>query len=539
MKKIVIKIEKDYLTFAISNSEFDTDINKTNLIDIKNLKFSEEYILKNIQITSSLLKVICIKENINKVIIKNIEIAATILELLNNIDIIKSIYFNEDINLNYVICNLLIKNKYINYINCYGMPEFIFDSFSNNVKVDVRSEILTTSTFMNENNIHTYSDIYYKKEVIVDSIIEQEDVEELKAFLRVNKKLKVIKLRYYYSKNTLLELLNLLKHRKNICVKLIQTSDNVDLLFKDIDYLKKVYKKYKIKILIDYTKEYKSKNILKQFNLNMLKLSLLLIFFSSVSIYFLYRYIEQKDFNASLKDNAEIEEKISEIVLDNTEFIQEELSEIKVETTYSEKDNKHTNNKTSNITNSSYENKVYDELVKINSDTIGWLKLNNTKIDHPVVQAIDNDYYLKHSYNKEGNSAGWIFADFRNNFEELSKNTIIYGHNARANKIMFGSLESVLDENWRNDSNNLIIDFSVKGAEYKWQIFSIYTIPKTSDYLKVNFITNFEFLEFANMLKDRSLYNFGIEINENDKILTLSTCYKSNGNRLVVHAKQI
>ena len=69
-----------------------------------------------------------------------------------------------------------------------------------------------------------------------------------------------------------------------------------------------------------------------------------------------------------------------------------------------------------------------EEYVNKNSDTVGWLKVPGTDIDISVVQAKDNDYYLTHDFDKKWNSMGWVFADYRDKFPELSQNTILYGH---------------------------------------------------------------------------------------------------------------
>ena len=86
----------------------------------------------------------------------------------------------------------------------------------------------------------------------------------------------------------------------------------------------------------------------------------------------------------------------------------------------------------------------FNELKKKNADTVGWIKVNGTNINYPVVQTNNNDYYLNHAYDKSKNSAGWIFADYRNNMTNFDKNTIIYGH-GRLNNTMFGSLKNILN----------------------------------------------------------------------------------------------
>ena len=82
----------------------------------------------------------------------------------------------------------------------------------------------------------------------------------------------------------------------------------------------------------------------------------------------------------------------------------------------------------------------------------------------------------------------------------------------------------------------IIIDNQTENS--LWQIFSIYHIPTSSDYLKTNFSTDDEYKEFINVIKNRSIYKFNTEVTTNDKILTLSTCYRTN-EKLVVHAKLI
>ena len=178
----------------------------------------------------------------------------------------------------------------------------------------------------------------------------------------------------------------------------------------------------------------------------------------------------------------------------------------------------------------------FSNLKNINSNVVGWLKVNGTNINYPFVQSSDNKYYLTHSFNKSYNAAGWVFLDYRNNGTN-NKNTIIYAH-GRTDKTMFGTLRKVLNNEWLNNTNNYIIKVSTETENSLWQIFSIYRIPTTSDYLQTNFINDDEFQEFINMIINRSSYNFNTNVNINDNILTLSTCY-NNSDKMVVHAKLI
>ncbi len=178
------------------------------------------------------------------------------------------------------------------------------------------------------------------------------------------------------------------------------------------------------------------------------------------------------------------------------------------------------------------------EIVKQNEDTVGWLIVNNTKVNYPVVQAQDNDFYLKHAFDKSSNIAGWIFADYRDNFDTLNPNIVIYGH-SRKDNLMFGSLGNVLNRKWYTNSDNQIIQLSTLKYNTMWQIFSIYKIKAESYYITTDFSSDESYEQFLKTMKERSIYNFGIDVNTNDKILTLSTCYNTTGMRIVVQAKLV
>lgn len=178
----------------------------------------------------------------------------------------------------------------------------------------------------------------------------------------------------------------------------------------------------------------------------------------------------------------------------------------------------------------------FDNLKKINSDVVGWIKVNGTNINYPFVQSKDNKYYLTHSFSKSYNNAGLVFLDYRNN-NINNRNTIIYAH-GRTDKTMFGTLRKVLNNGWINNTNNYVIKISTEKENSLWQIFSIYHIPTTNDYLQTEFKDKREYQRFLNILKNRSNHNFNTSITSNDTILTLSTCY-NDSEKMVVHAKLI
>lgn len=180
----------------------------------------------------------------------------------------------------------------------------------------------------------------------------------------------------------------------------------------------------------------------------------------------------------------------------------------------------------------------FNNLKTINNDVKGWIQVNGTNINYPFVQTKNNKYYLDHSFDKKYNSAGWLFLDYRNNLSNPDdKNTIIYGH-SMINKTMFGTLRDILTTKWQSNPDNYIVKLSTEHENTLWQVFSIYHIPTTNDYIKTDFKYNQEFKIFAEKLKERSVLDFHTDIQETDRILTLSTCYKKV-ERIVLHAKLI
>ncbi len=180
----------------------------------------------------------------------------------------------------------------------------------------------------------------------------------------------------------------------------------------------------------------------------------------------------------------------------------------------------------------------FTDLLKKNSDTVAWINVKGTDIDNVVVQGTDNKFYLNHSFDKSQAHAGWIFSDYRNDFSNLKKNTIIYGHNMKDGS-MFGTLKNVLKKDWQENTDNHIIKISSTYENTIWQVFSVYTIYQESFYITTNFNSLNNYEKFLETLKNRSIYDFNTSIDINDKILTLSTCKDYKGNRIVVHAKLI
>lgn len=172
-----------------------------------------------------------------------------------------------------------------------------------------------------------------------------------------------------------------------------------------------------------------------------------------------------------------------------------------------------------------------------NSDTVGFLKVNGTNIEYTVVKGTNNSYYLKHNFNKESNSAGWIFADYKNKVDGTDKNLVIYGHNMR-NDSMLGSLKNILNDDWHNEEENKYVTFITENDNSIYEVFSVYQVADEDYYITTDFKDN-EFNDFIKTIKSRSKFDFGVDVNENDNILTLSTCANNNKYRVVLHAKKI
>ena len=178
-----------------------------------------------------------------------------------------------------------------------------------------------------------------------------------------------------------------------------------------------------------------------------------------------------------------------------------------------------------NLVKFQYFNVDFENLLKENEETKGWIKVNNTNINYPFVQGKDNDFYLTHSFDKSKNSAGWVFLDFRNHFDTLDQNTILYAH-GRLDNTMFGSLKQVIDASWYEIKENQFVHISALDENTIWKVFSVYTILPETYYITPNFEIDEKYQEFDE------------ELTIKDKILTLSSCYDDEY-RVVLHAKLI
>jgi len=168
-----------------------------------------------------------------------------------------------------------------------------------------------------------------------------------------------------------------------------------------------------------------------------------------------------------------------------------------------------------------------------NNDTIGWLYVPGTDINESVVQSTDNSYYLRRTNLRAVDRYGCYFADYECNFTDghLPKNTIIYGHsmemNDDPNGTRFSQLKRWLDPTFAKEHPYIYFSTPEKDMVYK-----IFTVMYTTT--KFNYIdpepSNTEFLSMLNQSRNSSQYNYPVEVNATDSIITLSTCvYKFTG----------
>lgn len=537
MIKIVFKVNGNCINaYKLLKDTPKEDLNKTNVIDTKELVFSDVYIKNNLELVSSFLNVIIIKRKINTVCIRDFELITIILDIINTIPNITNLIIKPDESINYDIFLKLLDNNYLENLEVYDFPRILLDRLDTNKKIVVktRTEILFVSNFMKVNNLNTYSDIYYKKNIVI-SDFTSDDKNDIVTFIKINKYLKEINFKNF-SVSAFDFMMNLLIQNAKEDIKISFEYDN--LKDTDINVISK-YKKVNERLLlnanitfkINYSEEYRRNNLFKQININFIKVSLgavILVIIFMIGINYYKNYVDEQHYLG-------IENNLKEIIKVNQKKTEEENPLDVIEP--GDEDLTTTTTTTTTVYDIQYE-KVFSTLQEINKDTVGWLTVNNTRIDYPVVQAKDNNYYLRRDYYQNKNRHGWIFMDYRNNPDELNENTIIYGHNL-ANQTMFGTLRYALNSYWYKKSANQIITFNTPNENMKFQIFSIYTIPTTNDYLDITFPTTDAYQTYIDLVKGRSIYDFNIEVTTDDKILTLSTCANGNDKRLVIHAKLI
>jgi len=172
-----------------------------------------------------------------------------------------------------------------------------------------------------------------------------------------------------------------------------------------------------------------------------------------------------------------------------------------------------------------------------NNDIVGRLSIIGTSIDYPVVQGVDNEFYLRHDIWGNPSTGGWIFLDYEVDITGQDQNIVIYGHNMVIGT-MFHSLRHYVDYEFLRAHQ--IISFSTLYANYEWEIFAFYSTHIDFPYTHINFPNISTWANMLEQFMQRSIHDTGIIVTPNDRILTLSTCTNHDlDERFVLQARLI
>lgn len=183
--------------------------------------------------------------------------------------------------------------------------------------------------------------------------------------------------------------------------------------------------------------------------------------------------------------------------------------------------------------------KKYFTLYTENKNICGWIKVDGTPIDYPVMQYSDNEFYMRHGFGGEYRYSGIPFMDFQCSLDPRSDNIIIYGHNMK-DGTMFAGLSAYESSSFFK--NHTTIKFDTLYSESVYKIAAVFYVkPDSFSYHTViDFESDEEFDEFARQTKNLRLYDTSVELSRGDRLLTLSTCaYHTRDERLVIIAKMV
>ena len=197
-------------------------------------------------------------------------------------------------------------------------------------------------------------------------------------------------------------------------------------------------------------------------------------------------------------------------------------------------------------TNDDTELSAIELLLKENSDFKGWITVPNTKIDNPIYQTDNNDFYLTHNQQKQKSAYGALFFDCKNVIteSETDKNLVIYGHHMK-NGSMFANLTKYKQLSFYKQ--NPTIEFSTLYKKGTYKIYAAFVLNASkaddNDYIynisRKSFIDDDDFDSWVNEARQRSLINTGVDVKNGDNIITLVTCtYDFDNARFVVMARE-
>ena len=533
-KYILLSFKNGYLVFSLSNVlPCPNEMLNSNKIYHNIYTYTLKYFNNNQNDILLIINKVLVSNKITKVYLEDYSLVELVLKFIKILRI-ESIYIKNFKSLSIDECNLIISNKNLKYINAYYIPSSYLNKIKKtNKEVNVNYMDSISDGFMINQDAIDSDALYYKRVLHFNDKYKYKEKDFIE-FLKINKDLKTIHL-HYYDLEVVKNIIKCLKsdNREKISILIYQTDDNIS---KEFDKLKVISKDYKKELdgemRIIYSDNFVKNNLFQQLTYNNIKLALFII------IYVLFMgVIFTELYNSIAKVN--LDKMNYELYLDSLELTDEDGNPPVEE--YDEEEEVSSQEVPKEPVKSKYDlDNSFDYLLSKNKDTVGWITVNNTMVNYPVVQSKDNDYYLKHDFFKSKTSIGWVFMDFRNDPKNLNDNTIIYGHKLKSG-LMFGTLTNAMNRSWYTNSENQIITFNTVNKEMKWKIISIYRTDYTTDYLVTVFNDEYGFNKWIKMVTERSVYNFKEEVQYGDKILTLSTCIgaSSANQRMVIHAKLI
>lgn len=176
-----------------------------------------------------------------------------------------------------------------------------------------------------------------------------------------------------------------------------------------------------------------------------------------------------------------------------------------------------------------------DSIYATINNVVGWIKIDGMKLDNPIMQTTNNEFYLSHDYKGEKARTGSIFLDYRNNPQFTDRHSIIYGHVLR-NGSMFGQLAQYANGDFAKEHKEITIE--LENETLYLQVFAAYETTTDFYYIETRF-TDATMEQFITTIQNKSLISMDTTVTYEDQIVTLSTCTKSTDEkeRFVVHAK--
>lgn len=184
----------------------------------------------------------------------------------------------------------------------------------------------------------------------------------------------------------------------------------------------------------------------------------------------------------------------------------------------------------------------YSELFLQNPDMVGWIAIDGTKVNYPVMQTPNTpNFYLKHNFEREYSDLGTPYVQENCNID-VSDNLIIYGHHIKSGK-MFGALEKYKSQNFYEEHKIIRFDTLTEYAEYEIVVVFTTMAGSSAGFQYYDFVDAADeeaYNAYINKCRELALYDTGVDAKYGDKLITLSTCeYSTQNGRLVIVAKKI